>query len=469
MHRGRQAAVSPFWSVAAVLAAATVVVLLVFSPGPQHAALFSEPFDSNLPVQWDSSAHVDLDGLSRYYAAAAAHLRNAAPRGHMALKFVHPRAAREMQLAQVPAPTQQLGQDNDWDEKHWSPQHYVNVAGSRVDDITAKGIWKNKDEAWDGIDKVLPTDTRYEYQTLHVGHGQEAKMEAFLDHAHHQLKLLHDQLPKLAVDKTSKSELDTLKGVLSVGEDALEKIERDTVQDDAETSHVKIEDELSDKDLGLSDKFKTVKGNQLRQQEPKPLLDIQPDSVLNIDASDPAVWGGGDPFKNMGKPHFHSQSARRKDYENSRSAKSEMNSYFQSLDAATQRENRRNAKMAGEALEEIKEREAKALDHSTHRGGQQRRRLGVNQGTQQLRASTQAGKEQARRFLLAIGRVLKPEQIQELKGSQDSCGMCIAVMGCKDCCELFCAAEEPGATVKPVPKCPKSDEVREKPFGGNVS
>jgi hypothetical protein len=33
--------------------------------------------------------------------------------------------------------------------------------------------------------------------------------------------------------------------------------------------------------------------------------------------------------------------------------------------------------------------------------------------------------------------------------------MCIAVMGCKDCCELFCTEGESNAAVKPVPKCPK--------------
>lgn len=286
-------------------------------------------------------------------------------------------------------------------------------------------------------------------------------MEAFLDHAHHQLKLLQDQLPSLAADKSSKKELDTLRGVISVGEDALEKIERDTVKDDADNSHVKIEDELSDQDLGLSDKFKVLKGKQLRQQDPKPLLDIQPDSVLNIDASDPAVWGGGDPFKNMGKPSFHSRSARRQDYENSRTAKSEMASYFQSLDSATQRENRRNARRAGEGLDALKEREDKALDHSTRRDDQQRHALGLDPGARQVRATehARAGKQQARRFVLALAHVLRPNQVQELKSSSDSCGVCIAVMGCKDCCELFCAGGEASeATAKPVPKCSKSDD-----------
>jgi len=373
----------------AVTLAACCVAVGLWTTAPHRAALLSEPFDSNLPVQWDSSASVDLDGLSRYYSA----------------------------------PTQKLGADSDWDEKHWSPEHYINVAASRVDDVSAKGIWKNKDEAWDGIDKVLPTDTRYEYQTLHTGHGQEAKMEAFLDHAHHQLTVLQDQLPKLAADKDSKEELDTLRGVIRVGKDALEKIERDTVMDDAASSHVKVADELSDKDLGLSDKFKVVKGKQLRQQQqaPKPLLDIQPDSVLNIDASDPAVWGGGDPFKNMGKPSFHRQGARRAgtEYENSRAAKSDMDSYFQSLDASTQRENRRNARRAGEPLGANSAREEKALEHSTSRAAPVARELGAVQGAQQQGAVQQRAalgarrKLQALRFVGALSRVLRPRQVPQ--------------------------------------------------------
>ena len=106
----------------------------------------------------------------------------------MALK-AHTRG-REMQLVQLPR-FEDLS--SSWHKQHlrkWSPQHYMSVASSNVDATTAKGIWKSKDEAWSGIDKVLPTDTRYEYQSLHSGHGQEAKMMAFLDHAHHQLKLL---------------------------------------------------------------------------------------------------------------------------------------------------------------------------------------------------------------------------------------------------------------------------------------
>jgi len=55
-------------------------------------------------------------------------------------------------------------------------------------------------------------------------------------------------------------------------------------------------------------------GQQLKMRQlqrlhavPNGLLDIQPDSVLNIDSSDAAVWGpGGDPFKKMEnlKPRF---------------------------------------------------------------------------------------------------------------------------------------------------------------------
>jgi len=360
-----------------------------------------EPFDSNLPIQWDDSASVDLDGLSRYYSAASAHLRRGAPQGHMALKMLKP--AREMSLVQLPK--QMIGEDKDWHERKWSNQHYMSVAGSRVDDTTAKGIWKSKDEAWEGIDKVLPTDTRYEYQTMHSGHGQEAKMEAFLDHAHHQLKLLHDALPSLAADKESTKELETLKGVMSVGEDALEKIERDTIIDDTGKSHAKRAHEMTDQELGLSDKFKVLQGNQLRQTP----------SLL----------------------------ARRAHYENAHSAKVNMNSYFTSLDAATQREDRSNAKRAGENVHEVHRRDQLALDHSTGRVSAEHE-VQLHQGK----------KQQAERFMKALSAVLNPQQVQKLQSSDDSCGMCIAVMGCKDCCELFCTADGAAASAKPVPKCP---------------
>ena len=46
----------------------------------------------------------------------------------------------------------------------------------------------------------MPSETRYEYQTMH----QEA---AFLDNAHHQLKVLKEAL---AADKDSKIYLGTL-------------------------------------------------------------------------------------------------------------------------------------------------------------------------------------------------------------------------------------------------------------------
>ena len=377
----------------------------------RRGVLFSQPFDSDVPIQWDSSASVDLDGLSRYYSAATAHLRHAAPEAHMALK-AHTRG-REMQLVQLPR-FEDLS--SSWHKQHlrkWSPQHYMSVASSNVDATTAKGIWKSKDEAWSGIDKVLPTDTRYEYQSLHSGHGQEAKMMAFLDHAHHQLKLLKKALPKLAADEESKNELDVLKGAIEQGEGALEHIERDTVEDDAAYAHETLPKELSDEDLGLSNEFKVAHGSQLRQMAPA-----------------------------------------RAHYESARDADADLDSFFASLDKATQRENRKNARMAGESASEVQQRDQLALDHST-----------IDMQQLRLKALKSAGreygrrKEEARKFIQALSRILKPDQRQQLKSSSDSCGMCIAVMGCRDCCELFCSKESDApvpASSKPVPKCPKS-------------
>ena len=82
---------------AALCFAGLLVVSVLFSSGRPHESVLigMEPFDSNMPVQWDSSASVDLHGLSRYFSAAAAHLKHGAPQGHLALQ------ARTMQLAQV--------------------------------------------------------------------------------------------------------------------------------------------------------------------------------------------------------------------------------------------------------------------------------------------------------------------------------------------------------------------------------
>jgi len=88
---------------------AVVAVVGLYSAVPRTwrapVALFGEPFDSNLPVQWDSSAESavgpDFSGLSRYFSAASAHLRSGAPRAHAALRA--PARAREQQLALVSA------------------------------------------------------------------------------------------------------------------------------------------------------------------------------------------------------------------------------------------------------------------------------------------------------------------------------------------------------------------------------
>ena len=105
--------------------------------------------------------------------------------------------------------------------------------------------------------------------------------------------------------------------------------------------------------------------------------------------------------------------------------------------------------------EKREERKQRALDHSTRHASSQLRKLRLGHGMQQLRAAShEQRKLQARRFIEALQKVLAPEQVRQLKSSSDSCGMCIAVMGCKDCCELFCTDDAAAASTKPVPKCP---------------
>jgi len=60
----------------------------------------------------------------------------------------------------------------------------------------------------------------------------------------------------LVPDKLSKKELDTLKGVISVGEDALEKIKHDTIVDDNSKSGDSRPHHMTDEEFRLSDKFK---------------------------------------------------------------------------------------------------------------------------------------------------------------------------------------------------------------------
>jgi len=60
----------------------------------------------------------------------------------------------------------------------------------------------------------------------------------------------------LSADKLLKKTLDALKGVISVGEDAPEKIEHDTIVDDNSKNGASRPHYMTDEEFGLSDKFK---------------------------------------------------------------------------------------------------------------------------------------------------------------------------------------------------------------------
>ncbi len=51
----------------------------------------------------------------------------------------------------------QLGQDDDWHVGSWSQQHLKAVSAGEVGPTTVKNIWRSKDQAWKGIDDILPT------------------------------------------------------------------------------------------------------------------------------------------------------------------------------------------------------------------------------------------------------------------------------------------------------------------------
>ena len=85
----------PLVVTAAVFTACCCLLGISFFRVGVRTELLSEPFDSNMPVQWDSSAEDSLGGLSRYFTSPTANLRKVAPKGHIALAG----KARTTQLA----------------------------------------------------------------------------------------------------------------------------------------------------------------------------------------------------------------------------------------------------------------------------------------------------------------------------------------------------------------------------------
>eukprot|EP00288_Rhodomonas_lens_P014401 CAMPEP_0177695496 /NCGR_PEP_ID=MMETSP0484_2-20121128/3487_1 /TAXON_ID=354590 /ORGANISM="Rhodomonas lens, Strain RHODO" /LENGTH=493 /DNA_ID=CAMNT_0019206423 /DNA_START=6 /DNA_END=1483 /DNA_ORIENTATION=+ len=202
-------------SCVAVLAAATVLAVVVVGSGSAPVALVSFGFDSNMPVQWDSDASSDLGDLSRYYRS---------PSADMGGKL----KARTIQLAEVPARTTGLGESSDWDMKHWSKKHLETVEKNGVDDASVKGIWHSKGEAWAGIDELFPTaDSPYAYQTSHYGKGEEAKMEAFLEHARHELRVLAAEVPAHPSTPKERAAATALTHLLAHAQHALHSVEEE--------------------------------------------------------------------------------------------------------------------------------------------------------------------------------------------------------------------------------------------------
>uniref|UniRef100_A0A7S4L1I5 Uncharacterized protein n=1 Tax=Guillardia theta TaxID=55529 RepID=A0A7S4L1I5_GUITH len=371
---------------------AVIGLLLMSSHVNKNALLgFNQPFDSDVPVQWDSSASSDLQGISRYFSSPGSHLRNRAPTAHPSLK------ARTTILADVPA-------------HEWSKHHYRDVAASKMDQQTVNGIWYDKDEAWKGIDEVLPTDTPYSYQLAHVGKGEESKMEAFLSHAYKQLSSLKKALRQVKGEKSADDK--ELEGILSQGESALKKIEKHVW---ADTANAEYRKQVNDK-MHMRATSKTM-------------------------------------LRSMNLPQNHASS---KHYESAEKAANDLNKYFDKLDKKTEMENKQNARRADEdnsmSLGDIKNNPGQIL-HAA-----QRRQFDLSE----VRPLAEV-------FVKIMARAIKADKAQSLEikppseERTQSCQLCVKIMGCEDCCEIICLGvddenkkEEPSSTKAPSPSILRS-------------
>eukprot|EP00291_Cryptomonas_curvata_P019548 CAMPEP_0172169694 /NCGR_PEP_ID=MMETSP1050-20130122/10847_1 /TAXON_ID=233186 /ORGANISM="Cryptomonas curvata, Strain CCAP979/52" /LENGTH=188 /DNA_ID=CAMNT_0012840779 /DNA_START=1 /DNA_END=563 /DNA_ORIENTATION=+ len=89
----------------------------------------------------------------------------------------------------------QLGEDADWHVGSWSQQHLKAVSAGEVGPTTVKNIWRSKDEAWKGIDDILPTGGGFHYQINHVLNANEAKLVDFVKMARTQIAATISKLP----------------------------------------------------------------------------------------------------------------------------------------------------------------------------------------------------------------------------------------------------------------------------------
>jgi len=292
------------------------------------------------------------------------------------------------------SPYQQLDQTN-FDVSRWTQRHMNSVAENGVDDQTAKGIWHSKNQAWAGIDEVLPTDTPYEYQTIHSGGGEEVKMRAFLEHANTQLRTLAKSLPKSAAGEDGKR-LSTLKKLLSAGEKALKGIEVQTAQE------------------------------------------RDPDHAAKV------AWAQQLSVLPAARP---TQLATNSHYENAESASDDLDSYFDTLGRQTASVNARNAHKAGNR------RVRRALSST----GEKATQILQAAPMESPRAAPNKNdmKRFARMFAVQLAAALKESATQTASlsmneqapdGAPEACVLCMKIAGCMDCCSPVC--QEPDAAPK---------------------
>jgi len=312
----------------------------------------------------------------------------------------------------------------DFDVSKWSQRHMNTVASNGVDARTAKGIWHSKDEAWAGIDEVLPTDTPYAYQMQHSGDGEEAKMEAFLEHAKVQLRSLEKSLPKTAEGKDA-AKLSTLKKVLAAGDTAMKNIE-------AQTAY----------------QFSSRTEEAARPQQ---LRVLPAESIVQA------------------APVRRTQLATTTHYETAESAADDLDSYFDNLGSQTEATNARNARKAGYSY---RRRGASSSQHT-----QTLQQPVVQQVLARPSPSKEDMKDFAHEFAVQLATALKDSsklsqrlQTQPPEGASEGCVLCMKIAGCMDCCSPVCGegnlenAEDDNAWLKhkaPVATPVLSDRLNE--------
>ena len=88
-----------------------------------------------------------------------------------------------------------LGQDADWHVKDWSAEHKRAVESGHAGKTSVHNIWLSPDQAWNGIDDILPTGSSYAYQNNHLTNANQGKLLDYMKMVRSNLRKLGEKLP----------------------------------------------------------------------------------------------------------------------------------------------------------------------------------------------------------------------------------------------------------------------------------